>query len=52
MITAMKEATALPKKTAYRVIGSKFAMFMVSATGSALIADGINYAISLLNAPH
>ena len=52
MITAMKEATALPKKTAYRVIGSKFAVFMVSATGSALIADGINYAISLLNAPH
>jgi hypothetical protein len=49
MITEMKAATALPKKMAIRVIGYKFAAFVVSATSSALLADGINYAIGLLN---
>jgi hypothetical protein len=52
MISEMKEATALPKKTALRVITSKFAIYTVSATGAALIADGVNYVMSLLNTPH
>jgi hypothetical protein len=48
MIAEMKQATALPKKAAYRVITSKLAGFMVTATGSALIAEGVDHAIKLL----